>query len=91
MLVLTRSLNQAIMIGDNIEIVVVSVKGDKVRIGIKAPNSVPVYRAELYAEIKEANVQAADAAPDVLSQAAALMKQKNKPDEQGGSDNGSSR
>lgn len=52
MLVLTRKSNQSIMIGDEIEISVLSVMGDKVRIGIQAPRSVPVYRREVYMAIQ---------------------------------------
>jgi carbon storage regulator len=51
MLVLTRKSNQSIMIGDDVEISVLSVMGDKVRIGIQAPQDVPVFRTEIYAEI----------------------------------------
>ncbi len=53
MLVLTRKSKQSIMIGDEIEISVLAVMGDKVRIGIEAPRSVPVFRKEVYAEIQE--------------------------------------
>lgn len=51
MLVLTRKSNQSIMIGDDIEVTVLSVVGDKVRIGIQAPQDVPVFRTEIYEEI----------------------------------------
>jgi carbon storage regulator len=51
-LVLTRKSNQSIMIGDEIEVSVLSVIGEKVRIGIQAPRSVPVYRREVYLEIQ---------------------------------------
>jgi carbon storage regulator len=51
MLVLTRKSNQSIMIGDDIEVTVLSVMGDKVRIGIQAPGDVPVFRTEIYLEI----------------------------------------
>ena len=51
MLVLSRKMNQSIMIGDEIEITVLSVSGEKVRLGIKAPREVPVYRDEVYNEI----------------------------------------
>jgi carbon storage regulator len=51
-LVLTRKSNQSIMIGDDIEISVLAVMGEKVRIGIEAPRSVPVYRHEVYVDIK---------------------------------------
>ncbi len=53
MLVLTRKSNQSIMIGDDIEITVLSVMGEKVRIGIQAPREVPVFRKEVYLEIQE--------------------------------------
>jgi len=66
MLVLTRAVNEAIMIGDGIEVTIVEVKGGKVRIGISAPPSVVVHRKEVYLAIKQANVEAAQAAPDVL-------------------------
>ncbi len=52
MLVLTRKPNQAIVIGDNIRIVVVSVDRDQVRLGIEAPREVSVHRAEVYEEIQ---------------------------------------
>jgi carbon storage regulator len=52
MLVLTRKSNQSIMIGDQIEVSVLSVVGDKVRIGIQAPRDVPVFRKEVYLEIQ---------------------------------------
>jgi carbon storage regulator len=52
MLVLTRKPNQSIMIGDDVEISVLSVVGDKVRIGIHAPQDVPVFRTEIYVEIQ---------------------------------------
>ena len=48
MLVLTRKSNQSIMIGDEIEITILSVVGEKVRVGISAPGEVPVYRTEIY-------------------------------------------
>lgn len=51
MLVLTRKSNQSIMIGDDIEVTVLSVMGEKVRIGIQAPHDVPVFRTEIYMEI----------------------------------------
>ncbi len=52
MLVLTRETNQSIMIGDDIEIVVVAVQGGKVRLGINAPRHVPVHRKEVYEIIR---------------------------------------
>ena len=55
MLVLTRKTNQSIMIGDDVEISVLAVAGDKVRIGITAPRDVPVFRKEVYLSIQAEN------------------------------------
>lgn len=55
MLVLTRKKNESLMIGDNIEIVVVDIQGEQVRIGINAPKNVPIHRKEVFEEIIEAN------------------------------------
>jgi carbon storage regulator len=52
-LVLTRKSNQSIMIGDDIEVTVLSIMGEKVRIGIQAPRDVPVFRREVYLEIQQ--------------------------------------
>ncbi|MCR4314995.1 MAG: carbon storage regulator CsrA [Planctomycetes bacterium] len=60
MLVLSRVKNETIMIGDDVEITIVDVKGDKVRVGIKAPKNVPVHRKEVYLAIKEENLRAAE-------------------------------
>jgi carbon storage regulator len=56
MLVLTRKTNQSIMIGDEIEVSVLAVSGDKVRVGISAPRDVPVFRKEVYLAIQEERV-----------------------------------
>jgi len=53
MLVLTRKSNQSIMIGDEIEVSVLAIVGEKVRIGIQAPRDVPVFRKEVYLEIQD--------------------------------------
>ena len=53
MLVLTRKSNQSIMIGDEIEVSVLAIMGEKVRIGIEAPRAVPVFRKEVYVEIQQ--------------------------------------
>jgi carbon storage regulator len=57
MLVLTRKSNQSIMIGDEIEVSVLAVMGEKVRIGIQAPRNVPVFRKEVYLEIQQEGLQ----------------------------------
>jgi carbon storage regulator len=59
MLVLTRKSNQSIMIGDDIEVSVLSVAGEKVRIGIQAPREIPVFRKEVYLEIQQEQAAAA--------------------------------
>jgi carbon storage regulator len=67
MLVLSRQRDESIMIGDNIEITIVDIRGDKVRLGINAPNTVPVHRKEVYQAIQRersgAPKTAAEAAP----------------------------
>jgi carbon storage regulator len=60
MLVLTRKSNQSIMIGDDIEVSVLSVMGEKVRIGIQAPRDIPVFRKEVYLEIQQERAAAAN-------------------------------
>ena len=62
MLVLTRKSNQSIMIGDDIEVSVLSIMGEKVRIGIQAPREIPVYRLEIYLEIAQQNAAAGGSA-----------------------------
>jgi carbon storage regulator len=58
MLVLTRKSNQSIMIGDDIEVAVLSIMGHKVRIGIDAAREIPVFRKEVYLEIQQENAAA---------------------------------
>ena len=67
MLAVSRKENESIMIGNDIEITILEVKGEQVKIGITAPKSVPIYREEVYAQIKEANKEAAsDTAQETL-------------------------
>jgi len=60
MLALSRKKNEALIINNNVEITILEVKGDQVKIGIEAPREVPVYRKEVYLQIQEANEAAAD-------------------------------
>lgn len=55
MLVLTRRLNQSIKIGDDVEITVIEVRGDQVRLGVSAPRDVAVHRKEIYLQIQQEN------------------------------------
>ena len=61
MLALARKVNESIMIGNDIEITVLEIKGDQIKRGVKAPKSVPIYRKELYVQIQEENKQAGSA------------------------------
>lgn len=65
MLALSRKKDEAIIVNNDIEIKILEVKGDQVKLGISAPKSVPVYRKEVYVQIQEANKEAADSVTDV--------------------------
>lgn len=67
MLVLTRNSQQAIKIGDDIEVTIVAIQGDQVKIGIDAPKSVEVHRKEIYEEIQLQNSEAANVPAELLS------------------------
>ncbi|MFO0839424.1 MAG: carbon storage regulator CsrA [Phycisphaerae bacterium] len=69
MLVLSRQRDESIMIGDNVQITVVDIRGDKVRLGIVAPSEVPVHRKEVYDAIQRENRKAADVTVDDLAAA----------------------
>ena len=58
MLALSRKKNEALVINNNIEITVLEIKGEQVKLGISAPRDVPVYRKEVYEQIQEANKEA---------------------------------
>jgi carbon storage regulator len=69
MLVLTRKRHESIMIGDDIEVSLLSIQGDKVRIGIQAPRDVPVFRKEVYLEIQEETAASGGSARDDVTEA----------------------
>jgi len=82
MLVLARKVNESIMIGDDIEIVIIDIKGDQVKLGIKAPKSVAVHRKEIYDEIQKENIAAMQSKvkPDTLKDITDILqthKEKN--------------
>ena len=62
---LARRINQSIMIGSDIEITLLEIKGDQVKIGINAPKSVPIYRKEIYMQIQDENKKASEGEIDV--------------------------
>lgn len=74
MLVLARKVGQSIVINDNIELLVIEVRGDQVRLGIEAPKNIPVHRKELLEQVRAENVQAAEEAADVNVVSKALGK-----------------
>lgn len=73
MLVLARRVNERILIGDSIEVFVVDIKGDQVKIGIKAPRDVRVYRQEVLEAIQKQNIEAVKAAPEALPDLRGLL------------------
>lgn len=71
MLALTRKINESIMLGNEIEVTVLEVKGDQVKLGIKAPKSVSILRKEIFVQVQEENKSAADS---VVPSASALSE-----------------
>jgi carbon storage regulator len=65
MLILSRKVGEKIRIGDNIEISLLEVKGRQARIGIRAPQGLPIHREEVFQRIQEENIRAAQSRPDM--------------------------
>lgn len=61
MLALARKVNESIIIGNDVEVTILEIKGDQIKIGVNAPKSIPIYRKELYLQIQEENKQAVTA------------------------------
>ena len=79
MLVLTRKPGQKIIINDNIEVTILEVKGDSIRIGIEAPRDITIYRHEIYEEIKNENRRTANQSSlDDVTKALNLLQTDNK-------------
>ncbi|MBM7704468.1 carbon storage regulator CsrA [Metabacillus iocasae] len=76
MLVLTRKSKESIQIGDDIEITILKVEGDQVKIGINAPKHIDIHRKEIYQAIQQENKQASETAIDLLQQLKKLKKEK---------------
>lgn len=68
MLVLSRHRDESIMIGDDVVITIVDIRGDKVRLGIEAPQDIPVHRQEVYDAIQRENRKSAQTAPEATSE-----------------------
>ncbi|MRH41974.1 carbon storage regulator CsrA [Aquibacillus halophilus] len=76
MLVLTRKINEAIKIGDEIEVKVLGIDGDQIKLGISAPKHVDIHRMEIYLDIQEQNSEAAGVSTDLIH----LLKNNTKKD-----------
>jgi carbon storage regulator len=81
MLILARKPNESIIIGDQIEISVIDIKGDQVKIGITAPKEIKVYREEVYRAIQRENIEAAKAKPETLPTLNKLIPKAQKNSE----------
>ena len=76
MLVLTRKPNESIMIGDDVEVSVVEVKGDQVKLGITAPKSIKVHRKEIFLAIQSENIDASRPVIDRIGEIGGIFKKK---------------
>lgn len=76
MLVLSRHRDESIIIGDNIVVTIVDIRGDKVRLGINAPSEIPVHRQEVYEAIQRENLRASKLEPGDTED---LGREENKP------------
>ena len=76
MLVLTRKLNESIMIGDDVEVTVVEIKGDAIKLGINAPKDVKVHRKEVYLAIQRENIDASRATVERVGEIGGILKKK---------------
>jgi carbon storage regulator len=74
MLVLTRRLKESIKIGDEIEVTVLEINGDQVKLGISAPKNIQIYRQEIYLQIQQENSRATTASVNLLKEFSELLK-----------------
>jgi carbon storage regulator len=77
-LVLSRGVNESIVIGDQIRVTVVAIKGDKVRLGVSAPKEWSVHRQEIYEEIQKANLQASQVRKEDIQKLGSLFPDKTR-------------
>ncbi|KML41303.1 carbon storage regulator CsrA [Cytobacillus firmus] len=76
MLVLTRRLKESIMIGDDIEISILSIEGDQVKLGISAPKNVDIHRKEIYLSIQQENSSATQTEANAIKSLSSFFKKK---------------
>jgi carbon storage regulator len=79
-LVLTRRPGESVMIGDDVVVTVLDVRGDVVRVGIKAPRSVQVHREEVYQELQKVNREAASPTENAVQALSRMLRAGKKPD-----------
>lgn len=79
MLVLSRKKDEVIVVGDDIEITVVDIRGDQVKIGVSAPRSVSIHRKEIYESIKRENLEAAKATALGVGKLAEALRMRRSP------------
>ncbi|WP_110928439.1 carbon storage regulator CsrA [Bacillus massiliglaciei] len=77
MLVLTRKKNESIMIGDEIEITVLAVEGEQIKLGIQAPKQIDIHRKEVYVSIQEENSEASKTEVQLLSNLTSFLNKKS--------------
>jgi carbon storage regulator len=77
MLVLTRKTKESIMLNDDIEITIVSIDGDQVKLGINAPKNVDIHRKEIYLSIQQENSSATKTETELLGSLTSFFRQKN--------------
>ncbi len=79
MLVLTRRPGESVMVGDDVVVTVLEIRGEVVRVGISAPRSIQVHREEVYRELQESNRQAASPSDQAVRALAKLLGTPGKP------------